>query len=162
MGVQELHQLVATLANPDVDDELREGAALALAQRGKRALEPLRELSDSDDADQRWWAARAIAAYNTPTSVSLLINMLQDPDPDVRACAALGLGTLAAPEAADPLTHLLGDESAYVGRIASNALVQLGPPAAPALITALGSPSSAVRAGAARPVHRLGRRERHR
>lgn len=152
MGVQELDQLVATLANPDADDEQREGAALALAQQGKRALEPLRRLAESDDADQRWWAARALAAYNAPTSVSLLIKMLRDRDPDVRACAALGLGTLAAPEGADPLTHLLGDESAYVGRIASNALIHLGTPAAPALITALGSPSSAVRAGAARAL----------
>ena len=132
MGVQELDQLVGTLANPAADDEQRESAALALAQLGKRALEPLRKLSASDAADQRWWAARALAACPTPTSVSLLITMLQDHDPDVRACAAMGLGTLAAPEAADPLAHLLGDRSAYVGRIASNALIQLGPPATPA------------------------------
>jgi len=152
MCVRELTELVNTLANPDADDEQRETAALALAQLGKRARAPLHALAESDDTDHRWWAARALAAYDAPTSVSLLIKLLRDHDPDVRACAAMGLGALAAPEAVVPLIHLLGDQSAYVGRIASNALIQLGPAAASALVEALGSPSSAVRAGAARSL----------
>jgi HEAT repeat protein len=59
---------------------------------------------------------------------------------------------LGAPEAVIPLTRLLADESAYVGRIASNALIHIGQPAIPALIEALSSESSAARAGAARAL----------
>ena len=94
----------------------------------------------------------ALAALGGTSSVSLLLETLSDPDSDVRACAALGLGALAAAEAAAPLTHLLADESAYVGRIAGNALIQIGQPAAPVLIETLSSPSPASRAGAARAL----------
>jgi HEAT repeat protein len=152
MGFDELDKLVDTLASPTADDAERETAALALAQAGNQALEPLRTLTESDDADKRWWATRALAAIDAPTGADILVELLRDSDPDVRACAAMGLGTLGATEATVPLILALGDESAYVGRIASNALIQIGPPAASALIEALGSPSSAVRAGAARAL----------
>jgi HEAT repeat protein len=150
--MQSLYELVRTLTDPSAKDERRENAALALARLGEDALVWLRDLLQSQDADHRWWAARALAAYDNPSSLALLIETLSDSDPDVRACAALGLGTLAALNAVAPLVHLLGDKSAYVGRIAGNALIQIGQPAAPALIEALRSASSAVRAGAARAL----------
>lgn len=146
------HELMDILADSAADDEQREKAALALAQLGSDALPPLRHLLETGKADQRWWAARTLAALDSPSSVSLLVEAMSDPDPDVRACAALGLGELAAPEAAAPLAGLLADESAYVGRIASNALIRIGQPAVPTLIEALNSQSPAARAGAARAL----------
>lgn len=134
------------------DDERREQAALALGALGDAALPPLRNLLQAPDAEQRWWAIRALAALGGPLAKPLLIQALSDPDPDARVCAALGLGALRATEAIEPLINLLADASAYVGRIASNALVQIGPPAIPALIQALGNPSPATRAGSARAL----------
>jgi HEAT repeat protein len=147
-----LDKLLSVLADSAAADERREEAALALMTLGDSPLPPLRQMLRSEDADLRWWSARALAALGSPSSVSLLIETLPDPDPDVRACAAHGLGTLNASQAVLPLTRLLADESPYVGRIASNALIRIGPPAASALIEALDSASSAARAGAARAL----------
>jgi HEAT repeat protein len=147
---QELNALINTLIKDAASDERRERAALALGDLGDAALPPLRDLLRAPDAEHRWWAIRALAALGSPRAVSLLIQALADPDPDARVCAALGLGELKAAEAIAPLTDLLADASAYVGRIAGNALAQIGPPAIPALIQTLGSPSPAARAGAAR------------
>jgi HEAT repeat protein len=153
-GVSEktLDVLIDLLSDGTADDARREEAALAIKALGDDALPPLRKLLQADDADLRWWSARALAALGGPSSVSLLIETLSDPDSDVRACAALGLGALAAAEAAAPLTHLLADESAYVGRIAGNALIQIGQSAVSALIEALNSQAPAARAGAARAL----------
>jgi HEAT repeat protein len=152
LSEQTLDQLIEVLSDRAADDEAREQAALGLKKLGEQAAGPLHALLQADDADRRWWAARALAALGGQTSVALLIETLSDSDPDVRACAALGLGALAASEAAIPLTQLLAEESAYVGRIAGNALIQIGQPAVPALIEALSSPSLAARAGAARAL----------
>ncbi len=145
-------ELLARLFDPRVADEQREGAAQAIAALGEAALPPLHDALQSDDAERRWWAARALAAIGGEQAITWLIEALADPDPDVRACAAMGLGALGAPQAIRPLTRLLADESAYVGRIAGNALIHIGPPAVPALIQALHSPSAAARAGAARAL----------
>ncbi|MGD9099103.1 MAG: HEAT repeat domain-containing protein [Anaerolineae bacterium] len=143
--------LLSVLVQDDqADDACREEAALALGALGDAALPPLRNLLQAQNAEHRWWATRALTALGTPPAVSLLIETLADPDPDLRVCAAMGLGALAATRAIAPLIHLLADESAYVGRIAGNALIQIGAPAIPALIGALSHASPAVRAGAAR------------
>jgi HEAT repeat protein len=152
MVESELVHLINAMLDDTIPDERREATALAIGPLGDSALSRLCELLQSENADHRWWAARALAALGTPSAVSLLIETLSDPDPDLRACAALGLGALAAPEAASPLAKLLADESAYVGRIAGNALLQIGAPAVPVLIEALRSPSPAARAGAARAL----------
>ncbi len=149
--MDELNVLINTLIKDAASDDSREQAALALGAWGDAALPPLRNLLQAPDAEHRWWAIRALAALGSPPAVSLLIQALADPDPDARICAALGLGELKATEAIAPLTNLLADESAYVGRIAGNSLVQIGPPAAATMIQTLGnSPSPAARAGAAR------------
>jgi HEAT repeat protein len=149
---QQLSALINTLQDA-ASDERREQAALALGALGDAALPPLRNLLRAPDAEHRWWAVRALAALGSPPAVSLLIQALADPDPDARVCAALGLGELKAAEAIAPLCNLLADDSAYVGRIVGNALIQIGPPAIPALIQTLGgSPSPAARAGAARAL----------
>ena len=152
MSQTELNELVDVLADSAADDRQRESAARALALLGDDALVPLRRLLGMGDADQRWWVARTLAAIGGPSSVTILIETLSDRDPDVRACAAMGLGKLAAPEAVGPLVHCMADESTYVGRIAGNALIQIGKSAVPTLIEALGGKSPAARAGAARAL----------
>jgi HEAT repeat protein len=152
MSIKGLDELIGEMLDQAAPDERREEAALALAALGDGALSRLHELLKANNADHRWWSARALAALGAPPAVLLLIETLSDPDPDVRTCAALGLGALAAPQAAAPLARLLADESAYVGRIAGNALMQVGQAAIPALIEALSSPSPAARAGAARAL----------
>ena len=152
MGQTEMQDLVNVLADSAADEGQRDSAASALALLGDGAIVPLRQLLGTGDADQRWWSARGLAAIDGPTSVTLLIETLSDCDPDVRACAALGLGTLAAAEAVSPLVHRMADENIYVGRIAGNALIQIGKPAIPALIKALDSTSPAIRGGAARAL----------
>lgn len=147
-----LDELMDVLTDSTADDEQREKAALALAEMDDRVLPSLRHILQSDDADCRWWSTRTLAALGGPSSVSLLLETLSDSDPDVRACAAYGLGDLAASEAAIPLVRLLADESAFVARIASNALIQIGQTTVPVLIDALGSKSPGVRAGAARAL----------
>lgn len=145
-------RLLNTLLDEAADDEQREQAALALGALGDAALPRLRALLQSDEVDHRWWVARALTAVGGAPAASLLIETLSDSDPDVRACAAMGLGLLAAPEAVGPLIRVLVDESAYVARIASDALSQVGALAIPALIEALSSASTATRLGAARAL----------
>jgi HEAT repeat protein len=130
----------------------REQAALALGALGDPALPYLQALLEAKESDIRWWATRALAALGGPGAIAALIEKLQDPAPDVRACAALGLGVLKTHQAIEPLIRALADESAYVGRIAGNALIQIGPACIASLITALNDDSTAVRAGAARAL----------
>ncbi len=134
------------------DDERTEEAALAVGRVGEAAVEPLRRLLAAGDADQRWWAVRALAAVGGPAARETLVAALDDPDADVRACAAQGLGELQAPEAVTALVRRLADPSPFVSRLASDALSRIGEPAVSALIAALGAPESPVRAGAARAL----------
>jgi HEAT repeat protein len=147
-----LNELIDVLMDNSAADARREAAALALGELGAEALPPVRDLLQAGDADQRWWAARALAALGGPQAVALLIDALSDLDPDVRVCAAMGLGVLGASQAIAPLTRLLADESVYAGRIASDALIRIGAPAIPALIETLSSLSPLARAGAARAL----------
>jgi len=143
------------------DDARTEEAALALgcrsAERSRRSLgetvlPPLHDLLTGEDPDRRWWAARALAAVATPAARRLLITALTDPDADVRACAAQGLGELQAAEAVDELVRCLSDPSPFVSRIAADGLARIGPPAVPALVTALQEGEVPARAGAARAL----------
>jgi HEAT repeat protein len=147
-----LNDLMDALADSTADDEQREEAASAIAEMSHHALPGLRHMLQTGDPDIRMWAVRALTVSGSPSSRSLLRETLADSDPDVRACAALGLGELAAAEASNPLVRLMADESVFVARIASNALIQIGQPAIPVLIEALSDKSPAVRAGAARAL----------
>jgi HEAT repeat protein len=158
MITKSIDALLDLLLDETVDDERREEAAITLGALGEPVLPTLRPLLQSPNSEHRWWAVRALAAWpsqpaaSPSPAVSLLIERLEDPVADVRACAALALGALRASEAALPLTRLLGEKSAFVQRIASNALIQIGAPAIPALIEALHNPSPAARAGVARAL----------
>lgn len=153
MGDDELDKLVRRLASGS--DESREGAALALGRMGRAALDPLVVLLASDQADIRWWAARALAEVGGEGAVRPLVGVLTDPDPDVRACAVLALGRIGDGAAAMAVAERLTDESSFVAGIAADALAMIGDPAIPGLAAALSDPHPHVRLLAVRALGRI-------
>jgi HEAT repeat protein len=143
--------LLAAIA--DDDDTAAEHAALAFKNLGDSALPGLRDLLDSADDDERWWAVCALAAIGTPDAVTMLTSALEDPNPDVRACAVVALAGLKPPQAVEPLVARLADPSSYVARLAADGLAQFGAVAAPALIGALEEGEAVTRIGAARALN---------
>ena len=130
------------------DDLRAEAAARELAAQGVAALPSLREIVASAGGaseDARWWAARALALIDSPEAVRLLLGLLADPDPALRACAVAGLGERASAEAVPALIDLLADPSPFLARLASDALIHIGPAAVAPLITALGDAASQQR-----------------
>ncbi|MGD8243870.1 MAG: HEAT repeat domain-containing protein [Anaerolineae bacterium] len=134
------------------DDARAEEFAMALPAVGDEAIPTLRDVLAGPDPRRRWWAPRALAAIGTDAAKGLLITALEDADPDVRACAVVALSQLKPEEAVAPLIARLPDRSAYVGRLAADALGQFGKPAVKALIDALREGETTARAGAARAL----------
>lgn len=137
-------------------DDSREAAAVALGRFGEAVAEPLARLLVGEDADARWWAARALAEVGTDGAVPPLVDALGDPDPDVRACAALALGQIDDGAAAPDLAALLADESVFVASIAADALSMIGQPAVEALVEKLADRNPHVRLLAVRTLGRIG------
>ena len=154
MESERLAALLQTLGAGN--EEAREAAALALGGLGPEAIEPLVELLSMDDADIRWWAARALAEVGGKAAVEPLLSVLSDPDPDMRACAALSLGRVGEGQAAPTLTVLLTDESAFVASIAADALAMIGQPAVEPLAKMLAEESSHARLLAVRALGHIG------
>ena len=111
------------------------------------------------DADRRWWAVCGLAhlaQHNHVEAVMYLITAAADPHPDVRVIALHALGQTRAPEAVVPLLFALSDPSAFLARIASDALMAIGPAAVPGLLRALANDAqAAVRVNAARALAHL-------
>ncbi len=139
------------------DDEAREAAAQALSRLDDTPIEPLAELLiGAQNAESRWWAARALAEIGGEAAVGPLVRALDDAEPDVRACAALALGHVGTGSAAPALAARLADDSAFVAGIAADALSMLGPPAVEALAASLQSPQAHARLLAVRALGRIG------
>lgn len=126
-------------------DEMRaEGAVSALLEKGEEAIHALQELTQSNDADKRWWALRVLA-QSPHSRTEWLIPFLNDPASDVRQCAALGLSINPDESATEPLVRALSDEDTLVSNLAVKALVKLGKAATPALIENVNSGSQSSR-----------------
>jgi HEAT repeat protein len=136
-------------------EDAREEAALALGGFGAAAAERLAAILASGEVDARWWATRALAEVGRE-GVPVLTTALRDHDPDVRACAALALGHTGDGSAATALADGLGDESAFVASVATDALSMLGEPAIEALVARLGDEMPHVRILAVRALGRIG------
>jgi Uri superfamily endonuclease len=137
------------------DEQAREAAALALGRLGGAAIEPLADLLQHDQADVRWWAARALSEVGGEPVVTPLLRALGDPDPDVRACGALALGHTGSALAATGLAARLADDSAFVAGIAADALAMIGPPAVQPLIAMLAAEEPRTRLLAVRALARV-------
>jgi len=149
------HDLLNTLTSGS--DERREVAVQELSRLGDALIEPLAaQLTGAQQADARWWAARALAEIGGQAAVGPLVQALDDAEPDVRACAALALGHLGAGSAAPALTARLADDSAFVSGIAADALSMIGPAAVEALIASLLAPQAHTRLLAVRALGRIG------
>jgi Uri superfamily endonuclease len=148
-----LEDLVAALL--EGSDEHREQAAVALGNLGTAVLAPLAELLDSQDADARWWAARALAEVGGGEAARLLAGILADSNPDVRACACLALGRIGGRQAAIDLAACLADESPFVAGIAADALSMIGEPAVSVLAECLSTKNTHLRLLAVRALSRI-------
>jgi len=146
------------------DDRRTEAAAQALvgaADVASAVLPSLRDLLHDADADRRWWGVRGLAAIGTGTGRERLVGILTkelttalaDADPGVRACAAQAAGALRLRETIPDLVDCLADPDPLAARVAADSLSQIGAPAVPALVAALQTGETPVRAGAARALY---------
>lgn len=133
------------------DDERAEAAAHRLAAFGAEALPALDRLLQSEEADDRWWAVRTLAAIEQVSVAPRLAKALQDPDPEVRQCALLALRHHPNHNVVPELVALLESEDKMLARLAGDALVAIGGPAVNDLIETLenGSPGAQIEAARA-------------
>lgn len=134
------------------DNETRaEKAAAGLIELGEDAIPSLRDLTQSSDADHRWWALR-ILAQSPHAQAEWLVPFLSDPAREVRQCAALGLAIKPEESAVQPLIKVLSDEDSMVSSLAVNALVKTGSKAVPALIDVVKTAPQSARIHALRAL----------
>ncbi len=147
-------QLLSFLSHRDYRVRLQ--SQLELAARGGESISALSQLASSNSTPARTryhaiWCLGHIT-HTTPSAVSSLIPLLQDPDAEIRAQAARTLGDLKVSEIGPRCTELLADPSARVRLYAAQALGRIGfKPAIPALLNLLnqtGSSDTTLRHGA--------------
>jgi len=129
--VTSLEDLLADLTS---GDEVRaEGAVSGLVALGEEAFPALRELLNSTDVDQRWWAFSTLAQA-PQARTEWLLPFLSDPAPEIRQAAALGLCSHPDETAIRPLIRALSDADSMVSGLACSALVTIGKPAVQSLM----------------------------
>jgi HEAT repeat protein len=142
------------------DDEQAEQAVKRLAALPPDEIEAVLPVLasglDGDDPEKRWWSVRALAALPGDDSVSYLIQALTDPEPQVRQCAALGLRQHPTEEALPGLIARLDDPDSLAARLATDALIAIGKPAALALVEVLQHGGHSARLNAVRALASIG------
>jgi hypothetical protein len=100
--------LVRTLSDPDA--QVRQNAALSLAEVGAAAVPDLTEALTHQDAARRAGAAYALGQMGGPARPALdrLLKALNDPSPAVRRQAARAVGRVAAALEEQPATAPAG------------------------------------------------------
>lgn len=144
-----LDELLADLTSGD--ETRAEDAVPGLVEQGEAAFPALRDLLNSADADNRWWALRTLA-QSPQTRTKWLLPFLNDPDPEVRQAAALGLCGHPDETAIRPLVQALSDPDSMMSVLACNALVAIGKPAVPAIIEIRADASQTARINAMRAL----------
>jgi HEAT repeat protein len=152
--VKKLADLLAELDSGDT--KAAEAAALKLPAQGEAALTVLALRLQGDDADHRWWAARALAEFKEPLAGELLTGALQDPESGVRQCAALSLSKRPEEAAIPALIEMLQATEGLEARLAGDALVAIGKAAVEPLIAALGVEGINAKVEAARALALIG------
>jgi len=122
------------LADLTSGDEIRAQSAVpSLVALGEEAIPALRDLLDSKDVDQRWWALSTLA--QTPQArTEWMLPFLNDTAPEIRQAAALGLCSHPHETAIKPLIQALNDADSMVSNLACSALVAIGKPAVQSLM----------------------------
>jgi HEAT repeat protein len=138
------------------DEQRAEAAVHQIAAHGEKAAVLLVELYRHPDADVRWWALRTIAEIPSEQSKNTLINGLGDEDSSVRYCAVLGLRQQPTTEAIPTLIDLLNNPDQLLARLASDALIQSGEGAVPALLAVMENGPQNARLEAVRALAHIG------
>lgn len=150
-------ELAGWLADLQSGDAVRaEFAASNPPADQEKTLEALKPVLESDDADLRWWATRALAEIGLPHAGELLSVALHDRDSSVQHCAALGLRQRPHPAAIEKLVVQLKSEDRLLARLCGDALAALGEKATPALLEVLQSENDTARVEAARALAAIG------
>ncbi len=134
------------------DDLRAEAAAIQFAACGSAALPALQGQFASADPDSRWWAVRALAEIDDPRIPPILLVALHDPDQAVCQCAALALRQQPSPQAIPALVNCLSSTDRLLARLASDALVAIGPDSIPALLDTMQNGPSQARPEAVRAL----------
>jgi HEAT repeat protein len=153
--IAEFLQAVAQKDDERAEAEAVGFAALPEAQAGE-ALQELLDSINAPEVDTRWWGIRAIAALSTPLVLAFLIRALNDVHASVRQCAALGLRMHPDIQAIPSLVKALADEDGLVARLASDALVNIGESAVPALLEVASTGDRIARSEAVRALASIG------
>jgi hypothetical protein len=155
------------------DDQFtRQNAARTLESRGSKSATPellasMSKLATDRDDVVRHAALTILAAQGTKEDVPLLLKALKEPiEPDLRITIAKGLGRLQDPRAAEPLADLLATgqtEPFFSSGVRENqvtdALIQLGPAAEPAVLALLKEKNIETRCQACAALKRIGTRK---
>jgi HEAT repeat protein len=154
-AVQDLLQALA-----GEDDLSAEAAAAGLSGLDpalqQQALAALQALLSTPQPDQRWWAARALAALPGAEITPLLLQALEDEDASVRQCALLGLRLRPDPGAVAGLVAVLDDPDPLARRLAGQALGAIGREAVPRLLEVMAGSQHPARLEAARALATIG------
>jgi len=140
--VPTLNDLLAELTSGD--DTRAESAIPDLVALGSDSIPALVDLTRSTDADNRWWAVRALAQSPHARTEDLL-PLLNDSAPEVRAATALAICSHPGESAVPALIKSLADEDSLTAGLAGNALVAIGDPSVPGLIEVVNEAKSSVR-----------------
>jgi len=138
------------------DNQRAETAAVDLPEHGVKALDNLKELLISEEADKRWWATRALAGFKESEAGALLADQLEDPDTSVRYCAALALSRHQHQASIAKLINALDSEDSLLVRLAADALVAVGTPAVEPLMAILKLEKITAKIEAARALALIG------
>ena len=154
--------LLTQLANA-IDAEEDKTAEALVKELTPEAEPTVRQWAQSGNADQRWWAVRALAQCGTAQSIPTLLGTLTDADPALRAVTALAIGTLHAQLGASLTPHLaqlaerLTDEDGMARQAAADALIHCGDSAIESLVAVLRhSPNEGARSRAAYALRKIG------
>lgn len=137
-----MHELLAELTSGD--DTRAENSIPAIVDLGMDAIPTLLELTRAEEVDSRWWAVRALAA-SPHTRTEDLIPLLSDSASEVRAAAALALCNHPDESAIPALINTLSDEDSLTAGLAGNALVKIGSPSVPSLLTVMSEAPTSIR-----------------
>ena len=148
-----LDELLADLTSGD--ETRAENAVPALVELGEDSFPALRDLLDSADADQRWWALSTLA-QSPQARTEWLLPFLDDPHAEIRQAAALGLCSHPDETAIRPLIQALSDADSMASDLAHNALVVIGKPAVPALLEVPKDAPQRARINALRALAEIG------
>jgi len=148
-----LDELLADLTSGD--ETRAENAVPGLVELGEEAFPSLRDLLDSKDVDQRWWALRTLA-QSPQARTEWLLPLLEDPAPEVRQAAALGLSSHPDETAVRPLIRALSDTDAMVSDLARSTLIVIGKAAIPSLLEVPKEAPQRARINALRAVAEIG------